>query len=133
MLKKNKYTIAFISWMMFVTWSSLFSFSDDSLPSFNIPHLDKLVHFTFYFVAVMLGVLFFRERTKGEMMLRKTLVINFFSMVVFGIVIEVIQHVFALSRMGDIFDALSNSIGALCGAWTIKFLFSRERWLNWKY
>ncbi|MFK5972154.1 MAG: VanZ family protein [Flavobacteriaceae bacterium] len=132
MLKTNKYAIAFICWMLFVTWASLFSFSDVDLPSFKIPHLDKVVHFTFYFVAFVLGVFFFRERTKGEIQLRKALGSILFGVIVFGIIIEVIQQRFTLSRAGDIFDAISNSIGALVGAWVMRFLFSKKRGLKWK-
>ena len=118
--------------MLFVTWSSLFSFSDGALPSFKIPHIDKVVHFTFYFVALVLGVLFYRERAKGEIRLKKTLGIILFSIILFGIIIEVVQERFTLSRAGDIFDAISNSIGALVGAWVMKFLFSKKKGLNGK-
>ncbi len=132
MVKSHKFAIAFIGWLAFITWSSLFSFSGDDLPSFNIPHLDKLVHFTFYFIAVLLGVMFIRELTKGGLRLKKALLISLFGMIVFGIIIEVFQYAFTSSRMGDINDALANTLGALCGTCIMKFLFSGKRGLNWK-
>ncbi len=118
--------------MVFVTWSSLFSFDDDDLPSFEIPHLDKAVHFIFYFVAVVLGILAKREYSNGNSAYRKTLFSAFFAMVLFGIIIEVIQHVFTLDREGDVFDVLANSIGALLGVLAINFFFSRNTRLNWR-
>ena len=132
MRKGYLYRIAFLSWMVFITWSSLFSFEDDDLPSFKIPHLDKAVHFTFYFVAAVLGVLAIREYSKGNVDYRKSLGVTFFAMLIFGIIIEVIQYVFTLDRMGDIFDGLANGIGAFCGVLAMNFPFSKNSRLNWK-
>jgi len=84
MLKRNIYTILFISWMMCITFLSLFSFSDNSLPSIKIPNIDKAVHFTFYFVASILGSLFVREITKGNVSLKITIVRVFLFMLVYG-------------------------------------------------
>lgn len=120
--------------MVFVTFSSLFSFSGfDSGSYISIPHLDKVVHFIFYFAACILGVLFIRERTKGEMYLIKALIIMSIVTIVFGIVIEVLQYAVTVERMGDLFDGLANSLGSLCGALSMKFLFSGKRQLKWKY
>ncbi len=132
MLKKNSYTILFISWMLFITFLSLFSFKDDSLPKVRIPHLDKAVHFTFYFIGAILGSLFTRESTKGNVGLKKTIIIVFFTMVVYGIIIEVIQLVFTPNRHGDILDVLANSLGAFSGILVIKYLFSKKSQLKWK-
>ncbi len=119
--------------MVFVTFSSLYSFSGIGTPSFNIPHFDKAVHFMFYFVACVLGVFFLRERSKGKINLVKTLIAMVFATVVFGILIEVIQHNYTVQRMGDVYDALANSTGSICGALAAKLFFSRKRQLKWKY
>lgn len=133
MLKKYGYTIGFISWMTFITLLSLFSFSgDDDIPKFNIPNADKLGHFIFYFVAAVLGCFFIREQTKGVLRQTKAILIIGVTVIIYGIIIEVIQGVLTVDRTGDIYDALANSIGALCGAVTIKLLFSGKRQLKWK-
>ena len=72
MRKKHLYAYAFIGWMVFVTFSSLYSFEGSGLNMFNIPYVDKVVHFMFYFVAAVLGSLFFIE-TKEE----KTILIKY--------------------------------------------------------
>jgi len=118
--------------MVFITWSSLFSFDDDDLPQFEIPHLDKAVHFTFYFVAVVLGIFAIREYSKGLVGYRKSLLVTFLALLFFGIIIEVLQYMFTRDRAGDIFDGLANGIGAFCGILAINFLFSKNRRLNWK-
>lgn len=133
MLKKHLFTISFIGWMMFVTFSSLFSFNDVNTSSLKIPHIDKAVHFTFYFVACILGVMFLRERSAGEMPLKKAIIVMFFITVTFGILMEVLQYNFAIHRTGDVFDGIANTIGSICGALLCKFYFAVNRRLTWKY
>ena len=130
MFRKQGYTIAFISWMVFVTWSSLASFSHGTLPRIKIPQLDKLVHFIFYFIAVVLAVMFVQEQFKGKVKFIRVIVICVLSMISFGIIIEVIQYAFTVNRSGDIFDVLANSVGTICGAVSIKYVFSRKALMN---
>ncbi len=118
---------------MFVTFSSLYSFSSVGAPSLDIPHLDKAVHFVFYFAACLLGVFFIRERTNGKLSLRKALLSMFFATVFFGILIEGIQHTYTTNRVGDVYDGLANSTGSFVGALTAKLFFSGKRQLNWKH
>ncbi|MET6989048.1 VanZ family protein [Sediminicola arcticus] len=132
MLKKSIFTIAFISWMVFITLLSLFSFSEGDLPDFEIPYMDKLVHFNFYFMAALLGVLSVRERTLGKSGLKKTILMILAAVILYGIVIEIMQSVFTVAREGDIFDVIANTFGALIGALAIKVLFSGKRQLKWK-
>jgi VanZ family protein len=131
-LKKHGLPILFISWMVFVTWSSLASFSDTDLPDFNIPHIDKLVHFTFYFVAVILGIMTINRNVLVQWSFQKAAIFLLISMVLFGIIIEVVQYNFTVDRMGDPYDALANSLGALCGVLAMKFVIQRTKGLKWK-
>ncbi|MBT8308696.1 MAG: VanZ family protein [Maribacter sp.] len=130
MHKKHQYAIAFISWMVFVTFSSLYSFEGSGFGSFNVPNGDKIVHFIFYFVAAVLGSLFLLE-TKKEMALQSIQVIILaFSLIFFGIIIEVIQEAFTTNRSGDVNDALANSIGAILGILAIFVINYRQRGLK---
>lgn len=118
--------------MVFITFSSLSSFEGTDTSKFNIPNLDKAVHFVFYFVAAVLAIFFVRESTKGSFPLNKTLWSVVFGAIVFGIIIEVLQHTLTANREADLFDALANSLGAISGAWVMKSFFSSERRLKWK-
>lgn len=130
MRKKHLYAFAFIGWMVFVTFSSLYSFKDNELSNFNIPYGDKVVHFIFYFVAAVLGSLFFIE-TKEEKSTRiKYLKILALSLIFFGIVIEVIQGTMTVNRFGDVFDALANSIGVILGIIIIFNQYQGQRGLK---
>lgn len=120
--------------MVFVTFSSLFSFSNvDTGGLVHIPHFDKAVHFTFYFVACILGTFCIRERTKGYIGFVKAVITMGISTTVFGVVIEVLQCAITTERNGDLFDALANTVGSICGVFTMKYLFSGKRQLKWKY
>ncbi|MDL5513882.1 VanZ family protein [Arenibacter sp. M-2] len=122
--KKYFFTILFISWVVFITSLSLFSFEDDSLPSINIPHLDKLVHFSFYFVFTVLGCLSFREIDRKNTPPKKVILKIIFYAVVYGIIIEMLQGVATVDREPDLLDVLANSLGALFGSFAVKFIFS---------
>ena len=120
------YKVLFISWMMFVTFFSLFSFSDLDTSRFDIPHMDKAVHFTFYFVMVLLAFLTsIKKELQVNGMLKLLWYIVLFA-IVYGIIIEVIQHVATDNRHGDPLDVLANSIGAIVGMLVIRFLFFRK-------
>ncbi|HDZ06915.1 hypothetical protein LCGC14_0051050 [marine sediment metagenome] len=125
MVKNAIYKVLFISWMMFVTFFSLFSFSEVGTSRFSIPHIDKAVHFTFYFGVVVLGFMAIsKKKGKGEGESKLLWYIVLFA-VLYGIIIEVLQHVATLDRHGDPLDALANSTGAIVGMLVLRFLFFR--------
>ncbi|MGB3152783.1 MAG: VanZ family protein [Maribacter sp.] len=134
MLKKNLFRILFVSWLVFVTFASLFSFEleeEDSL--IDIPNFDKVVHFTFYFVMVISGIWAIREYAKKPVKLSKVMIYMVLFAVVYGIIIEVVQHTATENREGDIFDALANTLGALVGMYVVRTLFSGKWSLKWKH
>ncbi len=110
---------------MLVTFSSLFSFSGIDTSSLHIPHLDKIVHFIFYFGMVIFGVIAFKEHLGQQFKLSKTLIVVFLFSVCYGIIIEVVQYSFTESREGDFLDAIANTVGALGGMFVSKRLNSR--------
>lgn len=121
------FRIAFISWLMFVTFSSLFSFSGMvRAPRFNLPHADKVVHFIFYFVLVFLGVLATRDIYKANTDLKNKLLYVFLFAFFYGILIEFLQHNFTVDRQGDVLDVLANTLGAIAGIFTVK-LYLKQR------
>ena len=97
---------------------------------FNIPYGDKVVHFTFYFVAAVLGSLFFIETKEVKSVLIKNLKILALSLIFFGIIIEVIQEGMTINRSGDMFDALANSLGVIFGIIGIFTKFQGQRGLK---
>jgi len=130
--KRYGFTIGFICWIVIITILSLYSFEDFDTQKIYIPHLDKAVHFCFYFVAAILGSLLIRERTKGQLNLSRAIIITTLIVIIYGIVIEVIQNTFTQNRSGELYDVLANSLGAFFGAGLIFILFSGKSQLKWK-
>ena len=118
--------------MVLVTVLCLISFSNDDLGAIEFAHMDKVVHFTFYFVASILGILALREVGRGTISFKKATAIIFVSLTLYGMVIEVLQYSFTADRSGDVFDAITNAIGALVGICILKFVFSINTPLKWK-
>lgn len=132
MFKRYGFTVGFICWIVIITVLSLYSFEDLDTKGIHIPHMDKAVHFFFYFVAAILGLLLIRERTKGRLNLSRAIIITTLIVIIYGIVIEVIQNTFTRDRSGELYDVLANSLGTFFGVGLIIILFSGKTQLKWK-
>ncbi|MBQ4914002.1 VanZ family protein [Maribacter sp. MMG018] len=125
MPKSIFFRISFISWIVLVTFSSLFSFSEVDTGGIDIPHFDKIVHFAFYFGMVVLGVLASREQLKQRFVLKKALLGVLVFAVLYGMIIEVLQYSITVDREGDILDVFANTFGALVGMFLVRWLVYR--------
>lgn len=133
MLRNIRYTLLFLGWMGLVTFLSLASLQDfgpeESL--IPIPQFDKVVHFSFYLGASVLGVLMLWERSKGAWALKRAILISVLFSVCYGTVIEILQYALAWGRDGNVWDAMANSLGALLGGF-LSTVISKRLPLNWK-
>jgi membrane associated rhomboid family serine protease len=98
----------------------------------EIPHLDKWVHFLFYAIAMTLGVLFLKERLRLQTPVKRALPVMGISLVVYGMIIEVIQGSNALERSAEWWDVAANIAGIVCGAGLSLILLKKVRAFNWK-
>lgn len=130
--KKPFFTIFFISWMVFITLFSLFYFPDDGIPFITIPHMDKMVHFMFYFGASISASLCVREQTRGSKGFKKVLSSTAILSIIYGIIIEVLQETLTTYRDGNVYDVIANTVGSLFGITVLWYLFSVKRRFNWK-
>jgi len=124
--------LSFIGWMLLITILSLVRFPDDPKIGLEIPHLDKLVHFTFYFVAAILGCFFLEKTVHKKFTFNKILLISMLFAWFYGILIEVLQSTITRARSGDLKDVWANCLGALIGVLLLKLWFSGERAYRWK-
>ncbi|MEI7507887.1 MAG: VanZ family protein [Flavobacterium sp.] len=83
---------------------------EQTLDKIDISNKDKYVHFTFYFVFVVLWFL----QIKNKPIDRKTQIIILLSAIGYGIFMEICQG-FTETRTPDIMDILANSTGAILG------------------
>ncbi|MEZ2415965.1 VanZ family protein [Muriicola sp. E247] len=132
MLKRYAFGVGFFAWMIAISVLSLVSFEDDLSLDIQIPYLDKVVHFSFYFIAAVLGMLFIHAGNQQFTSARKRTLILLSSLLIYGIIIEVLQQSLTTYRSGEILDVLANSIGALFGTLLMWAIFSDKTRLKWK-
>lgn len=121
MVRKKTYFFAFICWMVFISILSLASFEDVDTPTIDLPQFDKVVHFFFYFIAAVLGLLSFKILRKGKQV---SVILGL--LVLYGILIEVLQYKYIPERSGEIWDIFANSLGVISGAGFVFFNFYRK-------
>ncbi len=109
-----KYLLSLL-WTVVVLYLSLAQFKTDGLPRFRLPHFDKIVHFSMYFIYTFL--LLFESKTYNKL---KTYFIIIVYTICFGIIMEVLQS-YTSYRSSDVYDALFNSLGSITSA----ILFSK--------
>ena len=107
-MHKNSYLSVALIWTCSILLLCLEPASD--LPKIEINNVDKLAHFTFHFVFIILWYLYFKSATNK--INYQTSVILFLVSLVFGIGIEWSQQVLTTSRKGDVLDVISNISGA---------------------
>lgn len=73
-----------------------------------IPHLDKIVHFVLYFILMILAL-------KGNTNANLKLGLLTFSVIIYGVFIELVQHYFVINRFFDFWDIAANTAGTLLG------------------
>lgn len=106
-----------IGWVLTVTTLSLMPSS--GLPGISFPHLDKIVHFVFYYVFFILWYGAFCKENPFYTISYKALALSFVLAAVYGIIVEVLQYTMNYGRAGDIEDALANTAGIICGIFTV--------------
>lgn len=90
------------------------------VPKVEIKHLDKLIHFTMYFVLSINYALALSFKYKKQNF--KRWVYPFLLALSYGILIEIAQECFTSTRNFDVFDILANGIGSFFGILILKKL-----------
>ncbi len=108
-----------------ITTLSLVKFSTDMQPP-KIEHLDKVVHFCFYFILNIL-LLFTSLRLKGKMS-SKYIIVSTLLTIGYSAVLEFLQPL--TGRNNDLLDMCANSSGAIIGALTFITFKSKLNFLK---
>jgi len=107
MLRNNKFSIIVALIIAYLSLAGSRSF--DEVPLFEIPFLDKLVHFGMYFVFMSVMIFEKRKTIKNTSHLLLLSLIPLF----YGLLMEILQLTITETRSGDVFDFLSNAAGTL--------------------
>jgi VanZ family protein len=105
MLKKNFFSLLVALIILYLSLANSRSF--DKVPLFEIPYLDKMVHFAMYF-GLMLVIIF--ENRKSITSTRQLMLISTIPLI-YGAVLEILQAVLTNTRSGSIFDAIADGAG----------------------
>ena len=119
-------TLLFIATAYTLAIFVLFFMPTDELPEVNFSAVDKIVHGLIYFIFINLWAAFFYQKNSFRFDIKWASIL-FFSILLYGIIIEILQGLFTASRIADIFDILANLIGSLLG---ILFFKSIKKYLN---
>ena len=116
-----------ISWALLILALCTFT-----TPSLEVPDLfdlikpDKVAHFGFYAIYVVLFYKSFSTMPIHSVFYRNQFSIPLYSGIVYGGLIEVYQGLLLPNRTGDYVDAIANGIGAVIG-WGITRYLSRRK------
>ena len=78
------------------------------LPSLGSSFDDKIIHLIAYFFFTVLVFNYC-----NELKMRHAIFISAISVIVYGIIIEVLQHVMTSYRTLDVYDAIANTLGVV--------------------
>ncbi len=94
---------------------SLLPVPDLGLPRFKLLELDKLIHFIMYLILAMIWGLNIENFSKRKIEISIYLIL-------FGLGLEILQHVLPFGRYFDFGDFVANSIGVLFGLFILYYL-----------
>jgi VanZ family protein len=116
-----------ISWALLILALCTFT-----TPSLDVPDLfdlikpDKVAHFFFYAVYVILFQRSFSTMPSGSVYSRNQYSLPLFSGILYGGLIEIYQGLLLPNRTADYVDVIANAIGAIIG-WMITRMMGRYR------
>lgn len=107
MIWNNKYSILVAILILYLCLASPDTF--ENVPIYNIPFVDKLVHFGMHFLLMSVIILEHRKSLKTSDRLFMIALIPLF----YGILLEILQLTLTSSRSGSFYDVIFNTAGML--------------------
>ncbi|WP_310560754.1 VanZ family protein [Flavobacterium sp.] len=123
-MRKNLFLTAALFWTGVILFLCLDN--ANNLPVINILYIDKVIHVVLHFVFTTLWFLYLKKKLDNASNF-KPLALAFVFSFIFGILIELMQQYFTTTRIADIFDVLSNLLGASFAVTTIILLNAYNR------
>lgn len=105
MIKNNKFSIIASLVILYLSLANARTFERFGL--FDIPYLDKMVHFGLYFSFMTVIIIEHRNYFDNT---RKLIIVALFPLI-FGSIIELLQSGLTTTRKADILDIIFNSAG----------------------
>jgi glycopeptide antibiotics resistance protein len=118
---KLKYFLPSFIWALIILVITLLPASKiPAISLLKLKFVDKIIHFTMYFVFAMLLSLgfYFQKNLK----VRIVLIFSFLVSFILAGLTEIMQHYMIIGRKGDVFDVLANLTGIIAGLWMAGYL-----------
>jgi VanZ family protein len=111
-----------ITWALVVLiLSTLSGQKVDELPFSHVPHFDKLVHFTMYFIFTFLLLLDLSKYLGKTISWKQIIIFSALGAIAYGGIMELLQEIPKLRRSTDIKDFIANSTGAISAVFLYKY------------
>ena len=105
----------------------------DSTPDLpRIPYIDKIAHFTFYFVFTVLFFLTLKNECKCVKKMPYIYITSALFAFLLGISIELLQKTITTTRSGDIYDVFFNSFGTIVALVFVTIINKKKLLINVK-
>lgn len=121
-MQKIKYYVPAIVWALFILIVCLVSPRHIPKVEWQFISPDKAVHFGLFFIQTLLIVFAFYKRKQLRF---KIMLITTISVILYGMLMELLQMVMRLGRSADWDDVLANALGAVF-ALLLYFVFYRS-------
>jgi VanZ family protein len=105
MIIKNKFSIIIALIIMYLSLTNSHTF--DKVSFLDSPYTDKIVHFAMYFSFMSIIIFENRKTIKGNVQLFLVAMIP----LGFGIIMEILQALFTVTRTGSFYDVMANLSG----------------------
>lgn len=94
----------------------------NEIPLMQIHYMDKIAHFTMYFIFTFLMLYDFSRYKMKNLAWKKIIGISILVAITFGGSMELLQEVPSMERSTDIKDFIANSLGALGAVVSYKYI-----------
>lgn len=121
MLKKHILNIALLYSIVLLVFSLVKISTGNVVP---VKNSDKVFHFVAHFLLAIFW--FFSFNVKLGIKKSKSFLFAFLFSLIFGIIVETLQHYFTTTREADIKDVIANIMGALLGLLVVKIIRKNE-------
>ncbi len=112
-------TVLFIAVLYSTVITILFFLPSQDLPNTRLPGADKVIHALIYFILANVWLLYLYLK-KDFQLNTKWILALLVSLLLYGIIVEIIQGLFTDNRSADIFDVAANLIGSVLGIYFFK-------------
>jgi VanZ family protein len=106
-------TAALIMWVVVVFFVHVVPIDPNKARTIDIPHFDKLIHFTLFLVLVLLALR--RRVAQSRPMSSSAVGWIILTCCVYGIVLELFQPLAGTHRSSDVVDGMADMLGVLTG------------------